>query len=279
MTVLSEQALVSSNSEFIRLVQLTDLHLLADPQALLWGNLNTRRSMAAVLAHAGQQCFPVDLMVISGDIAEKAEPEAYQWVLECFQDLEIPVYCLPGNHDDPVSMGKILNHANVSTEPLIRFKAWQIILLNSVAGDKNQGYLAKEQLALLDQSLADRPDLNALIFLHHPPVSIGSDWMDAMGLGNTADFFTVLDQYPNVRGVIWGHIHQEFCAKRHGVWLLGSPSTCVQFAPHSKHFQIDRPGPGYRWLALYPEGQIETQVYYLNDFAGQEAVCKQPQVQ
>lgn len=264
MVALSgQESAANSDSELIRVIQLTDLHLLADSRALLWGNLNTRKSMAAVLAHACQPCFPGDLMIISGDIAEQAEPEAYQWVLECCQELDLPVYCLPGNHDDPPRMGKILNHANVSTEPLLRFKAWQIILLNSAVPHQNQGFLSEEQLGFLAQGLADRPDLNALIFLHHSPVTIGSAWMDAMRLDNAADFFAILDQYPQVRGVVWGHIHQEFYAERHGVCLLGSPSTCVQFVPGSGHFQLDRLGPGYRWLILSPEGQIETGVYYV----------------
>lgn len=247
-------------------MQLTDSHLLADANALLWNDLNTRRSMAAVLDHIQQQHLPGDLMVISGDIAEKGELEAYRWLLERCQGLGLPVHCLPGNHDDFALMGEILNYANVSTEPLIILKNWQFILLNSTVPCQNNGYLGKEQLNFLNHSLAHRPELNTLVFLHHPPVTIGSFWMDAMGLDNAGDFFAVLDQYPQVRGVVWGHIHQEFHAERQGVQLLGSPSTCIQFVPGSEHFQVDQRGPGYRQLVLSPSGQIETRTYYVDCF-------------
>jgi 3',5'-cyclic-AMP phosphodiesterase len=248
----------------IKLIQLTDSHILADPEALLWNNLNTRKSMAAVLNELRQLPFPGDVVIISGDLAEKAEPEAYQWLLDHCHGLNLPVYCLPGNHDDPALMGKILNYANVSTRPLIILKNWQLILLNSAAPRQHRGYLDRTQLKFLNCSLTQRPDLNALIFLHHPPVRIGSSWMDTMGLDNAVEFFAILDQYPQVRGIIWGHIHQEFYAERRGVYLLGSPSTCVQFVPGSEHFQLEQLGPGYRELILSADGKIETHAYYLD---------------
>ncbi|ABA56725.1 Metallophosphoesterase [Nitrosococcus oceani ATCC 19707] len=264
MTSLPHLKIANDRSEFINVLQLTDSHLLADSEAFLWNDLNTRRSLVAVLNHIQQQGLLGDLMVISGDIAEKAEPEAYYWLLERCQELGLPVYCLPGNHDDPVLMDEILNGMNVSTESLVTLKNWQLIFLNSVVTQRSHGHLSKGQLGFLNRSLADSLDLNTLIFLHHPPVALGSPWMDAMGVDNAADFFAVLDLYPQVRGVAWGHAHQEFHTERQGVQLLGSPSTCVQFVPGSEHFQLDQRGPGYRWLILLPGGQIETRVYYVD---------------
>ena len=87
--------------------------------------------------------------------------------------------------------------------------------------------------------------------------------MDAMALENPQDLFNVLDRYPQVRGVIWGHIHQEFGQERNGVQLLGAPSTCLQFKPGCKDFEKDDLGPGFRWLKLHPSGKIETRVHYL----------------
>ncbi|MDO8698550.1 MAG: phosphodiesterase, partial [Pseudomonas sp.] len=95
---------------------------------------------------------------------------------------------------------------------------------------------------------------------HHHPVSIGCRWMEPIGLRNADELFAVLDAYPQVRGVLWGHIHQEFDQLRNGVRLLASPSTCVQFAPGSEEFQVDQEAPGYRWLRLHADGQLETGV-------------------
>ena len=84
--------------------------------------------------------------------------------------------------------------------------------------------------------------------------------MEPIGLRNPDALFAVLDGFPQVRALLWGHIHQEFDQLRNGVRLLASPSTCVQFAPGSEEFQVDQEAPGYRWLRLYADGRLETAV-------------------
>jgi len=99
-------------------------------------------------------------------------------------------------------------------------------------------------------------DRHALVCLHHPPVPIGSSWMDGMMLENPEELFPILDSWENVRAVIWGHIHQEFRARRQGVILYGSPSTCIQFRPGSDSYVKDTQGPGYSAMALFEDGRI-----------------------
>jgi Icc protein len=72
--------------------------------------------------------------------------------------------------------------------------------------------------------------------------------------------FAVVERFAQVRGLLWGHIHQEFDQQRKGVRLLASPSTCVQFKPGSEEFQVDSTAPGYRWLRLHANGRLETGV-------------------
>jgi Icc protein len=79
-------------------------------------------------------------------------------------------------------------------------------------------------------------------------------------LRNPEALFTVLDRFPQVRAVLWGHVHQEFDQLRDGVRLMATPSTCIQFAPNSVDFGLDELAPGYRWLRLHDDGQIETGV-------------------
>ncbi|MOA49871.1 3',5'-cyclic adenosine monophosphate phosphodiesterase CpdA [compost metagenome] len=70
----------------------------------------------------------------------------------------------------------------------------------------------------------------------------------------------MIERFPQVKAMLWGHIHQEFDQLREQVRLLASPSTCVQFAPGSEEFQVDRSAPGYRWLRLHADGLLETGV-------------------
>ena len=89
---------------------------------------------------------------------------------------------------------------------------------------------------------------------------MGSEWLDGMGLADAAAFFAVVDRFPAVRAIVWGHVHQEFDGERNGVRLLAAPSTCVQFRPGTERYAKDRRAPGYRWLELRPDGTIVTAV-------------------
>ncbi|MCU7797626.1 MAG: 3',5'-cyclic-AMP phosphodiesterase, partial [Candidatus Thiodiazotropha sp. (ex Myrtea spinifera)] len=68
----------------------------------------------------------------------------------------------------------------------------------------------------------------------------------------------LVGQHPQVKAVLCGHIHQEFQGEHNGVKLLGTPSTCVQFIAGQDDFGIDACPPGYRWLTLQQNGDIET---------------------
>ena len=49
--------------------------------------------------------------------------------------------------------------------------------------------------------------------------------------------------------------------RRHGLLpLLGTPSTCFQFRPRSAAFSIDDAAPGHRWLHLFSDGRVGTEV-------------------
>jgi Icc protein len=90
--------------------------------------------------------------------------------------------------------------------------------------------------------------------------------MDAIALQNSADFLALVDRHPQVKLVLFGHIHQEFEHQRQGVTYLGSPSTCVQFQPNRREFGIDTQAqPGFRLLTLFPDGSYETRVQRLSD--------------
>ena len=93
---------------------------------------------------------------------------------------------------------------------------------------------------------------------------MGSRWLDGVGLRNSDDFLDIVDRYAHVRGIIWGHVHQQSDRRRNDVRLLSSPSTCSQFLPNNDDFSLDTRPPGYRWLELRESGVIDTEVAWLS---------------
>ena len=133
---------------------------------------------------------------------------------------------LLGNHDHIDNLLQVSREYNASDRHVIQC-GWQFVMLDSSVPGKVFGALAESELAFLSETLEQHPDIPAVIALHHHPVDIGSDWMEKIGLTNRDAFWQVLDRFPQVRIVLWGHIHQEHERERNGVQLLATPSTCI----------------------------------------------------
>ena len=242
-------------------MQMTDTHISVDEDDTLAG-VNTTGTLLDVIT-AVKRHADLDLALLTGDLAETPTEDTYNKLAGLLQRVELPVYCLPGNHDDPELMRRVLNTANVSTANFLTCGTWSIILLNTHEPGQEGGYLSATELDGLAEALERSTDRHVLICLHHQPVNINSPWMDRMALKNGEVLFQVLDRHTNVRGIIWGHIHQEFTDTRNGVLLLGSPSTCIQFRPHSHAASVDGKPPAYRTLTLTQDGAIDTDVHWL----------------
>lgn len=242
----------------LRIVQITDLHLKATPGSRLWG-ADVDAGLSAVLARIQEKHPAPDFILATGDLVGD-DPDAYDRLRELLKPLGVPVYCLPGNHDFPAVMGQVLRGGPVRKERYLVAGNWQFVLLDSSFPGTPDGHLAYGELALLDTVLVTHPELHTLVCLHHNPVPTDTPWLDTMTVGNGEALFAVLDRYPQVRAVAWGHIHGEFDARRGSVRLLGTPATCMQFKPKVPEPQVDDLPPGYRWFEFHPDGGLETGV-------------------
>lgn len=249
----------------LKLLQITDTHLFADPNGRLLGQ-NTRHTFELVLELARERFWPPDAIILTGDLVHDGLPEAYQYLKRQLSHLEIPFFSVPGNHDLPNLITSTLNTDSGHTVCGMQQRGWSLVLIDSTMPSADGGHISRSQLAGLEHALGAHPDLHTLIGLHHQPVPVGSAWIDSMALGNANELFAITDRHPQVRGILWGHIHQAFSARRNTLMLLGSPSTCIQFLPGSEHFALDALTPGFRWLELFLDGRIETGIERLTAY-------------
>ncbi len=255
-----------SHRDHVELLQITDTHIFADEKETLDG-IDTQSSLKEVLNLARKNDWPVDAVLVTGDLAHDPVTVAYERLLELLTNIGKPVFCIPGNHDDPDVMFQVLNKQNVHTSKSLEIGQWLIIMLDTFMPNTHThaGYLIQDELDFLDNILNENLDKHVLVCLHHPPVEIGSVWMDSMRLNNPEDFFNVLDEYDHIKAVLWGHIHQEFTSERHGVTLMATPSTCVQFMPGAGQYTKDGRAAGYRHLRLNASGEINSVIRRLNE--------------
>lgn len=248
----------------LRVLQITDTHLYADPVGTLLG-VNTLDSFQRVIAHFRDHYWAIDLLLATGDLVHDASAIGYQKMQAMLGSFGVPVFCLPGNHDLPAVMREHLAGGQVQTDAVRDLGDWRFVMLDSVIPGEEGGRVAQEQLDLLAHALTGAPDRPTLVCMHHQPVAVGSAWIDTMAIENPDPLFEIIDQHPQVRGLLWGHIHQTYEGQRHGIRLMASPSTCVQFAPGIDEFQVDEEPPGFRLLALLPDGTIRSEVLRINE--------------
>lgn len=248
----------------VRILQITDLHILAQPGQTLLG-VDTGRSFSDVLQKARREQSDVRLVLLTGDLAQDPVVETYTRLRGWLQTSGWEYYCLPGNHDDPALMAASLCGSRVHYQQQILLDHWQIICLDSSVRGSPGGFLAEAQLDYLEACLSRYPGHHALVALHHHPILTGSAWLDTMVLGNKDSFMVLLQRFPQVRVVLSGHVHQCMSLDRNGVRFLATPATCFQFKPHTEAFALDEKPPGYRWLELGDEGSFTTGVERLDD--------------
>jgi Icc protein len=243
----------------LRVLQITDTHLFQGPSGRLLG-LDTQHSLDLVLGQACSRHWPADLVLATGDLVHDASTAGYERLRHQLGALGPPVYCVSGNHDESAQVTRLMDQGGVRTVPCAAHGGWAFALVDSTRPGDDGGHLSATALALLAECLERHRQRHLLVCLHHQPVPMDSPWLDTMMVDNAAELFRLIDAHPQVRGVLWGHVHQAYDGERRGVRLLACPSTCIQFLPRSQAFSLDPAPPGYRWLELHRDGRIDTGV-------------------
>ncbi len=252
------------SADTVRLVQITDCHLVADPAALLRG-VDTGATLSAVIERVRAEAPPPELVLATGDLSQDGSAESYRRLKALFAQLDAPVHCLPGNHDDPATLSAVLPGDGVHVGRGIVRGNWQIVFLDSTVAGREDGRLDATELDALDDALGAHPRRHALVCFHHHPVVTGGAWGEWVSLENADDLFAVLDRHEQVRGVLWGHIHQPFEGARRGVRLIGSPSSCFQFVSGADgSLETSSDPPAYRRIALHADGAITSDIRWLD---------------
>jgi Icc protein len=249
----------------VRILQVSDPHLMADARGELLG-VNTQASLEAVFSLA--KTIPFDLLLLTGDLSQDYSEPAYRRLAQMVADFHVPVYCIPGNHDDVGLMMSVYPLGPISMQRHILLKSWQIILLNSQKPGKVPGRLDQSQLSFLAHCLETYPEHDAMVVFHHHIMPIGSAWLDKLGVENPDEFWQVAKRFPKIKLVVMGHVHQASEHIVHGIPCYTVPSTCIQFKRNQDHFGLEELPPGCRLITLHASGFFETEVLRVPSYVG-----------
>jgi len=247
----------------LSIIQITDLHLGATPDAVVAG-IRPFDSFLAVLDELDQAGHGDDLLLLTGDLSGESNPSAYSMLNGILKDRDKNVIWLPGNHDDLLLMEEYL--IDYPLRSISEVGNWGILTLDSSQAGTPIGRISDEQLQKVSEGLSQLSGKSILVSMHHCPTTVGCQWLDKQRITNSQDLYDLLSPHSNVKAVITGHVHQQFDGLWGDIPLYTSPSSSFQFKPQSENFSISNQPPGYRWLTLASDGSVNTGVKFLSDF-------------
>jgi 3',5'-cyclic AMP phosphodiesterase CpdA len=258
------------------LAQISDLHIKARGE-LAYRVVDTAGMLRACVNHVLALQRRPDAVAITGDLADGGLPEEYALLRELIAPFDMPVYLIPGNHDERGALRAAFpDHAYLGQsrdriEYTIEAHPLRIVALDTVIPGESGGAVGEESIAWLDRTLSQAPGRPTVVLMHHPPFTTHISHMDACGLRNPEPLAAVIRRHPQVERILCGHVHRAIEVRFAGTIAATAPSPAHQVA---LDLGVDAPGrfvmepPAYRLHAYTPETGLVSHTAYVGDFAG-----------
>jgi Icc protein len=218
------------------------------------GSPRSAERVERVVDHLAGLHQPVDAVLLTGDLADHAEPDEYA-ALKVFERLNVPLLCVPGNHDrrEPFLAAGLgpLNRAERVGEAVFA-------LVDSTIPDRDDGLVEDATLEWLDEELAN--DTPAFVCFHHPPVEIMHPLADRVRQFGEQRLAAVIRRHPNVVAILCGHFHTGTTTSFAGVPVIIAPAVAsTLILPWERAGgDLDRNGPPALLFHHYTDGRLIT---------------------
>ena len=174
-----------------------------------------------------------DVVVATGDLVNDGRPGQYRLLRELLAPLSIPLYLIPGNHDDReafraafADQAWIPSHGPI--DYVIDDYPVRLIGLDTSEPGRHDGTLEASQLAWLDGVLGEGRQRPTLLFLHHPPFLTGMWMFDQIRLSGADGLRQIVVRHPQVVQIVAGHVHRPVTTTWGTTSLSTAPSTTHQ---------------------------------------------------
>jgi Icc protein len=230
-----------TNNILLRFVHISDTHICQDPDYTYkdGGIPLSMPGSKALVAQVNALPFTPDFVLHTGDVTYDPDEAAYHTAREILGQIKFPTHYLTGNHDDPLALQRImLNKQNPQAPFHYEFEVngAQIICLDTQSAVKARGiiepagWIDDGQLAWLEGLCSARDERPLIVALHHNPLKVGIPWFDDyMALQNGEALHAILLKAgARLRGVFFGHIHQNVDIYRDGILYISALSSWYQ---------------------------------------------------
>ena len=224
----------------------------------------TADSLQSVLDHYSLADWRAHRALVTGDVIQDDSAGAYDRFRDLLLPLRMRIHCVPGNHDIRDLMQPVCSRPPFSYCAYEEIDNWLLVGLDSCLEGEAGGAVSEDELERLSNTVMQSSAPHVMVFLHHPPIPMGSRWLDSVGMANGDAVLERLRNLRRVRVLAFGHVHQEYDDEYEGIRILATPSTCRQFARGSDEFAVDDRPPAYRRIELAADGGVTTRVIWVD---------------
>jgi Icc protein len=220
----------------LQFVQISDTHISADREYGKQHSLySTCESAEMLVRQISSLPFKPDFVLHTGDVAYDPDPTAYEMARSILGQIPYPIYYVAGNHDYPGELQRVMAGRE---EILLSFyysfevKGVQIVVLDSNGpAEPPRGFVNQEQLDWLDEICSSVDDRPMVVAIHHNILPVGVPWLDDyMRTMNGEDVHrSLLKAHNRLRGVFFGHVHQNINMYSDGILYTSGLSSWNQF--------------------------------------------------
>jgi Icc protein len=229
------------HKDSLKVVQISDTHLFAQG-ANLWG-VDTNNTLNKVVETLiSTEFHDTDFILLTGDLSQDETPESYKHFITLFQNCSIPVFWIPGNHDDLDIMSTVFTKLPTFSSPeVIELKHWIFIFIDTKLDGAIPGYIKPCTLQTIRNQIeeADKKNKSITLVMHHHPLLVNTPLIDKYPVKNREELWELISD-SRVKLIITGHVHNDYSYMHQGVTVECSPATCLQFSKGADSLQIEK---------------------------------------
>lgn len=219
-----------------RIVHLSDTHLLSG-RGRLHGAVDQDALLRTALGQLERSGAPADAIVLTGDLTDLGEPDAYDRLRELVEPLAgrlgAAIVWVPGNHDERPTFARHLLDEPETDAPLDRVHTvggLRIIALDTTVPGYHHGDLGRDQLDWLAAELERPAEHGTILAVHHPPIPASSALMSLLELRGQDELAALL-RGAEVRAILGGHLHYSTHGTFAGVPVHVAGAGCYSIDP------------------------------------------------
>jgi 3',5'-cyclic-AMP phosphodiesterase len=223
------------------IAQMTDIHIgfAPDERPEEYNRVRFRATLRRLLEGPNRP----DMLVLSGDITDNGDLDSFEKTADLLAECPFPIWPMVGNHDTREALAQAFPQVRLEggfVHYALEGEGLRILLLDTFEPGRHGGAFCEARATWLTAQLDAAPGTPTLIFMHHPPVVSGIDWMDPAPDESWIERFgAVVEGRTQIIAIHCGHLHRPLATTFRGIPLhvtsSVAPLVAMDLRPIDKH--------------------------------------------